>query len=345
MQAPAKPLGARIVVQPPCPPPHARKHALAHCAIMLSRKPALLLSSYSSLNYHCSSPATGCAASCRPLLSHDKPPHTHPHVHLYTHPHTHPHAHPRPRTYAQHAHGDEADLSWPDAVPPHPSPTPYQILHCKRDQAYTKHRFYSLVKLYHPDRSDAASPAVHLPHAVRLERYRLLVAAHTILSDDAKRKAYDAWGLGWSGHHQTPSHVHPCGYEQRQWTHDPSQNATWEDWERWHHRESGTEAPRDLNISTFAFVSLVFAMVTLGGVLQGTRANAFGSSVMEQRDKIHREASIELARSKRATMSGDRNERIRTFLEHRDATLVGEDSYQRLLPPSETCLPDTVRKR
>ncbi|KAF2444192.1 hypothetical protein P171DRAFT_27480 [Karstenula rhodostoma CBS 690.94] len=308
---------------------------------MLSRKPALLLVSHTSLHCQFSSPATACTASCRPSLSHDKRPHPHPHPH--------PRPRPRPRTYAQYAHSDEADLSWPDALPPHRSPTPYQILHCKRGQAYSKHRFYSLVKLYHPDRSDAASPAAHLPHAVRLERYRLLVAAHTILSDDAKRKAYDAWGLGWSGHHQSPAHSHahtphPWGYEQRQWTHDPSQNATWEDWERWHQRESGTDAPRDLNISNVAFVSLVFAIVTLGGVLQGTRANMFGSSVMEQRERIHREASMELARSKRATMSGDRNERIRTFLEHRDATLAGEDAYQRLLPPSETCLPDTVRK-
>lgn len=239
-------------------------------------------------------------------------------------------------------------MTWPDAVPPHRAPTPYQILHCKRGQAYTKHRFYALVKLYHPDRSDASSPVAHLPRALRLERYRLLVAAHTILSDEAKRKAYDAWGLGWSGHHHVPSpshpHPHPWGSEQRQWTHDPSQNATWEDWERWYQRESGTEAPRDLYMSNFAFVSLVFAIVTLGGIMQGTRANMFGSSVMEHRERIHKEASLELARSKRATMSGDRNERIRTFLEHRDATLAGEDAYHRLLPPADTCAPDTVRK-
>lgn len=317
----AHPLPTHCLPTAHCLPPAAcaGKHALVRCAMMLSRQPVRLLSA------HVARPA-----SCRPALSRGKPLHPHP----------------PPRPYAQHAHGDEADLSWPDAVPPHRSPTPYQILHCHPGQPYSKHRFYALVKLYHPDRFDAASPAAHLPLPVRLERYRLLVAAHTILCDDAKRSAYDACGLGWSGHHQTPAHAHahPWGYEQRQWTHDPSQNATWEDWERWHHRESGTDAPRDLNISNFAFVSLVFAIVALGGVLQGTRANMFGSSVMEQRDRIHREASIELARSKRATMSGDRDERIRTFLQHRDATLAGEDAYQRLLPPSETCLPDTVRK-
>ncbi|KAL1602850.1 J domain-containing protein 1 [Paraconiothyrium brasiliense] len=296
---------------------------------MLSRKPALLLSSYSSLSHQFPSPPT----SCRPARAHDRRDH--------------------PRPYAQHVppqhpHGNEPDLSWPDAVPPHRSPTPYQILRCERGHAYTKHRFYSLVKLYHPDRADTTSPVAHLPHAVRLERYRLLVAAHTILSDDAKRKAYDAWGLGWSGHHQAPAHSQasprPWAYDERQWNHDPSQNATWEDWERWYQRESGTEAPRDLYMSNFAFVSLVFAIVTLGGIMQGTRANMFGTSVLEHRERIHKEASLELQRSKRATMSGDRNERIKTFLEHREATLAGEDAYQRLLPPAETCLPDTVRK-
>lgn len=79
--------------------------------------------------------------------------------------------------------------------------------------------------------------------------------------------------------------------------------------------------------------------------MQGTRANLLTSSAMEHHDRIHREASMELARSKRATVSGDRNERIKTFLEHRQAVLDGEEAYQRMLPPSETCTPDAVRKQ
>jgi hypothetical protein len=99
-------------------------------------------------------------------------------------------------------------------------------------------------------------------------------------------------------------------------------------------------------MSNVAFISLVFALVTLGGIIQGTRANMLSSSYMEQRDKVHREASIDLQRSKHATISGgDRNERIRTFLEHREAVLAGEDAYQRILPPADTCAPDTVRKQ
>jgi hypothetical protein len=299
---------------------------------MLSRKSAALFSSYTSISPLCYSPPTpGCSTSCRP--------------------------HALTRTYAQHAsssssssHCGDADLSWPDPVHPHKTPTPYQILHCKRGDAYTKHRFYSLVKLYHPDRCDTLSPIAHLPRTTRLERYRLLVAAHTLLADDAKRRAYDAWGHGWTGHHQTPSQTSADHWapEQRHWPdgHDPIHNATWEDWERWYRRESGsTGEPRDMYMTNLAFVALVFSIVSLGGIVQGTRANTLTTSVMEHRDKMHKQASLELARSKHATMASDRDERIRTFLEHREAVNSGEHAYQRLLPPAETCAPDTaVRK-
>ncbi|CAI6338969.1 unnamed protein product [Periconia digitata] len=260
------------------------------------------------------------------------------------------------RSFAQHAHPpssppDHAELSWPAPVHPNTTPTPYQILHCSPNDAYSKHRFYSLVKLYHPDRSVSTSPVASLPHAVRVERYRLLVAAHAILSDDSKRKAYDAYGHGWQGHHQTHPHNQTYAWhpDYREWPpgHDPHQNATWEDWERWHHRNdpSHQPSPRDAFMTNFAFVILVFSIVSLGGIMQGTRASMLTSSAMEHHDKIHKEASMELARSKRATVSGDRDERIQTFLAHRQAVIGGEDAYQRMLPVSEPCNPDTVRKQ
>ncbi|KAF2174875.1 hypothetical protein K469DRAFT_704060 [Zopfia rhizophila CBS 207.26] len=234
---------------------------------------------------------------------------------------------------------------------PHQTPTPYQILSTSRGEAYTKHRFYSLVKLYHPDRCHPSSPVAHLPHAVRLERYRLLIAAHSILSDPSRRQAYDLWGHGWAGHSGTPSAYSPYkpSHERRSWPpgHDPMKNATWEDWERWYDQEYGRqkdEEERVVYLSNFGFMSIIFVLVTLGGVMQGTRANMFSSSVMEHRDKMHKEASMELRRSKQAT-TGDRNERIQTFLRHREAVHAGEDAYQRILPTPETCSPDTVRKQ
>ena len=138
--------------------------------------------------------------------------------------------------------------------------------------------------------------------------------------------------------------------QQRAWPsgHDPINNATWEDWERWYEREYGEQRQDDraAHMTNFGFVSLVFALVSLGGIMQGTRANMFSATIIEHRDKVHHEASAELMKSKRATMStGDRNERIRTFIEHREATLVGEDNYQRILQPEDTCSPESIRKQ
>lgn len=127
------------------------------------------------------------------------------------------------------------------------------------------------------------------------------------------------------------------------------QNATWEDWERWRERENGGEQDGDsrtVYMSNAGFTALIFAFVSVGGVVQGVRANNSSTAAMERRDQVHKEASLEYNRTKRATMTtGDRNERIQSFLEHRNANLGGEPSYVRLLPPAENCAPDSVRKQ
>jgi curved DNA-binding protein CbpA len=306
---------------------------------MLSRKSSILFSSYANLSplwyTHASASAPQSPSSCR---------------HTFTRPRV-----ARQRcNYAQHsdapAYRDDAELlKWPDAQKPHKTPTPYQILRCRRGDAYTKQRFYALVKLYHPDRCHASAAISHLPLHVRLERYRMLVTAHDILSDIEKRKAYDAWGHGWAGHHNTPTapRHNDWDYDPRRWSTDPRNNATWEDWERWHYANDGgkeTDA-RTIQMSNFTFMALIFAFVSIGGVVQGTRFNTFHDSVVERRDQLHREASMEYRRSRNATKSGDKDERIKTFLEHRESTIVGEQSYQRLLPPANTCSPDEVRRQ
>lgn len=275
-------------------------------------------------------------------------------------PHSCRHTSPRPqhttqrRTYAQHADSSDADLlSWPEPVHPHSTPTPYQILKCSKGDAYKKNRYYALVKLYHPDRCHPGSSTYTLPLAVRLERYRMLVAAHDILSDTEKRKAYDAWGAGWTGHHRAPSssghtrNPYDWDFDRTRWNSDPRANATWEDWERWYSENdpSHPKGERAIQMSNFTFMSLIFAFVAIGGVMQGTRFSGFHNSVVERRDEVHREASSVYQRSRHATMSGDRDERIRTFLEHREANLAGEESYHRVLPPNENCTPNEIRRQ
>ena len=312
----------------------------SRCATMLSKNSSILLSSCANLGplYH--SHASNLHPNARPRSCR----HTFSHSHLTRHG----------RHYAHHAdppthRGDAELLSWPEATKPHQTPTPYQILHCSRGEAYSKNRFYALVKLYHPDRCHPTSAVAQLPLQVRLERYRLLVAAHDILSDVEKRKAYDAWGLGWAGHQTAGSahHHYSWDFDERRWASDPRNNATWEDWERWHHENDGTKEAdaRTIQLSNFAFVSLILAFVSIGGVVQGTRFTTFNNSVAERREQIHREATMELRRSKDASASGDRDERIRSFLEHRESNMMGEFTYQRLPPTTENGGPDTVRKQ
>ncbi|CAG7948285.1 unnamed protein product [Penicillium nalgiovense] len=102
--------------------------------------------------------------------------------------------------------------TWPSSD----RPTPYQVMGIQRGHKYSRTRYYDLVKIYHPD-SSTSDIAKRLPTEERLSRYRLIVDAHEILSDQQKRSAYDAYGLGWplpSRHHgydnipQSPRHTY-----------------------------------------------------------------------------------------------------------------------------------------
>jgi len=263
----------------------------------------------------------------------------------YAHHHHHHDAAPaRPDTDAD---ADAAVRNWPQPVAPHTTPTPYQILQCAKGDVYSKHRFCALVKLYHPDHCHPASAVARLPRHVRLDRYRLLVAAHAILSDAGKRSAYDATGHGWAGHHAPRD----WEYDTQRWATDPRNNATWEDWERWYAENTpGRQAPdhdgpRPIPLSNLTLIALLIAFVSIGGVAQGTRLTTFHASALERREQMHREATLELRRSHHATLAGDRHERIRTFVQHRDSNLVGEQNDQRILPPAPPCASDTLRRR
>ncbi|PYH83390.1 hypothetical protein BO82DRAFT_400778 [Aspergillus uvarum CBS 121591] len=103
-----------------------------------------------------------------------------------------------PLTSMRSAHG-RSDSSHDSSSPPWPSTaddlTPYHILGLQPGEPYRKGAFYERVKLYHPDRHRAVPSA--LAPAVRASRYRMVVAAHNLLSDPHKRQAYDRWGVGW----------------------------------------------------------------------------------------------------------------------------------------------------
>ena len=296
---------------------------------MLLKKPSVLVSSYAGIhNFNCPNPQQQIYTSSN-SLDHRRPLSTPPQPLPCT----------QRRGYAGGAEERETDgLRWPEARQHAALPTPYQIFCQRKGSAYSKRRFYELVKLYHPDRH-----ASHLEHdasrglsrLTRLERYRLVVAANDILSDPVKRNAYDRYGAGWNGlpeasrswRQNTTAYGHGSGGGSHGgWGHadsSPSQNATWEDWERWYQRD--TKRPQQpLFFANGAFVSLIVMLAALGGVGQATRVGNYSMSFLEEVDRHHDETSKDLIRRRRETTTayGHRDERIESFLRMRDPSLV-----------------------
>ena len=258
------------------------------------------------------------------------------------------------------SHGPE-DLQWPDVGSAAAIPTPYQIFKLKKGAPYSKRRFYELVKLYHPDRNahdeesskSKSSKSSCLSQAVKLERYRLIVAANDILSDPAKRSAYDRYGAGWNGQ--------PVCGNGRSWEHNaswsgfnnntsPAQNATWEDWEKWHHRDP-KERQEPLYFSNGGFFSIIVFVAILAGMGQVTRVGEFSKTFIEQVEAMHDESSKGLRRRRMESQNFlNKDARVQNFLKVRDPVGYGitdpnEEGYRKLLPAPETCMSGNIKER
>lgn len=256
-------------------------------------------------------------------------------------------------------HPDQSGKApWPTLPAATTVPTPYQIFCLKKGAPYSKRRFYELAKLYHPDRHghhnhhlDTSS----LPGAVKMERYRLVVAAHEILSDPAKRSAYDASGAGWDGRKE-------CGIPKYHWgqnnatrwsgfdTNDsPFRNATWEDWERWYQRDKAKQEP--VYFSNGGFLMLVITAIFLGGFGQSVRVGDHSNMFQRHVEMVHDDASKALRRRKTdSTEFGNKDERLQNFLKTRDPHGYGitdpsEEGYEKLLPESGACLSNGIHQR
>jgi len=257
----------------------------------------------------------------------------------------------RYRAYATVSDGHDRHqcdgIPWPDVTSANALPTPYQIFNQKKGSPYSKRRFYELVKLYHPDRHPYGSPADGLSYSTKLERYRLIVAANDILSDPIKRGAYDRYGAGWNGQpdvRTSRNSSDPSAYSGSGWNspNGPSRNATWEDWEKWYQREAdGPQEPRFVSNGTFVFLIVVVAAI--GGVGQLSRVENYSVSFLEQRAALHDNISKDLNRKRKETTTAfpSREERINSFLEHRDPYGMlmvrgREESIRRLLQQRDT---------
>jgi len=272
-----------------------------------------------------------------------------------------------PKEKAQPSH------QWPVPVSGQQHPTPYQIFAMKSNARYSKADFYQLVKLYHPDLH--SSPTI--AHQLKTERYRLIVAAHTILSDPIKRSAYDRFGAGWNGRSEfgmqsgTPhpgpgpfSHSWQSGGQGEGNTDPIWQNATWEDWERfyaWRARKasgataSGADDPQSpLYVRNSHFIVVVILLAFAGSSANYSRAQGAGQYLVEQRDLVHDRSAKDLrkVRQDMAGLSG-KEERMQWFLRQREATMgtlsveevevLRGERAGRILPEPEVCRSEGVR--
>lgn len=337
---------------------------MSPASVMILKKPSLLASAYSNLHPLTSVPGSSTSSNWLPASTRQRQDGGITQRGYAT-------IAGDPEEHQSNPEQHERDHEWPSPPKGQPCPTPYQIFAMKHTAQYSKARFYDLVKIYHPDLSNGSSG--HMSQQIKMERYRLLVAAHTILSDPVKRNAYDRFGAGWNGRaevgpseswHQ-PSPFHPPGPFSQSWTNpgDPIwRNATWEDWERFHAqraRENGdTDAARrvyqaPVYMRNSYFVALLVLLAMMGGSANYNRAQDAGTYFVEQRDLVHDRAAKELrkVRQEMAGMKG-RDERIQFFLRQREATMgqmagtdseaLREERANRLLPDREVCRSEGV---
>jgi hypothetical protein len=261
-------------------------------------------------------------------------------------------------TEREHTH--EKNHDWPMPPKGQRCPTPYQIFALKKNQVYSKARFYQLVKIYHPDKSDASDST--MSQEMKSERYRLVVAANIILSDPVKRSAYDRMGAGWDGKADIAGKNGSAGGPFQQNWRDASdpvwQNATWEDWERWREARDDEamgvkrEKQSPLYMNNSYFIALIALFALMGSSANVHRAQENGQNFVEQRDIVHDRAAKDLRKVKQDVqgMRG-RDERIQWFLRNREATMgiatddvetMRQEKADRLLPQREICRSDGV---
>jgi len=299
--------------------------------MLVKTKPAILLSSYNSL---CIQHPHQYNSKSKTSLS-SQPPNI-----------------LRRRTYATHTNPPPSQESqndslefWPKPHPPHKVPTPYQILNIPRGAPYTKtNRFYDLVKLYHPDRHDhpqwQSPSSSQISTHDRVERYRLTLNAHALLSDPTKRSAYDLYGAGWVGKENV---LVPDFNYSKEAKEAAMGNATWEDWEQWYDKfKKPGDAPRGgpqstVYLSNSAFVSLVALLAALGGIGQATRAESMSQSFLAQRNEAHERALAELAKLKGDKSGWTRDERIEMFLRGRDPEAWNDENVRKMLLEMDVC--------
>lgn len=241
------------------------------------------------------------------------------------------------RTYATASELPEHEYSWPTTS----TFTPYDVLNHHRAAPYSKHRYYDLVKIYHPDRPCSEHPLCKdITPEVRLQRYRIVVAAHEILSDPNRRFAYDQFGTGWI---HSPKRYNTVADATAEWgPYGPTiyANATWEDWERWHNRH-GEKQQNVVDHRTFT--RLVILLTLFGGAVQASWISQLNTGYEQRLREVNEDSMRFLSGRRQHTVQQmpSNDARVQSFLIRRDPTGSGlkdneQPVYRKELHPRQS---------
>ena len=248
---------------------------------------------------------------------------------------SHPEHHHQPG-HKRHSTPEQSHdhTNWPTAQ----NPTPYDIFNQKKSAPYSKTKFYELVKLYHPDRHHHT--AHHgIARAMKLERYRLIIAANDILCDPVKRRAYDLYGAGWGDKSDMQNDYRAAERSWRQQPGSAANNATWEDWEQWYQQRDGKKQ-EPLYMSNGGFVIVIVMFVLIGGWGQATRAGAHSLYIVEMEDKKQNHITAEMKKRQNESAMLTREGRVESFLRQREGwgyetASVGHTPRESQEPPNK----------
>ncbi|RIA94229.1 DnaJ domain-containing protein [Glomus cerebriforme] len=169
-----------------------------------------------------------------------------------------------------------------------PSPTPFDIFALPRtaSEEEIKSRYYELVKIHHPDKSDDKSP----------EQFRKVVNAYEILNNRHKREMYLRFGVGWDLPATTSSNIsYGSRFTGSKYNSNYAHYQGWED----NHTYKGEFSTTERFMSNPYFAAFVITAMLFGVAIQYMRLESSIGRMRAAEERHHLKAAHYLAAARR----------------------------------------------